>query len=180
MEEAASQEVSRLLMAWRQGDQTALERLTPLVYRELHRLAHRYMRRENAGHTLQTSALVNEAFLRLIDQREVNWQNRAHFFGIAAQMMRHILLDHARGQARAKRVGGARQVSFDESAIVSGQRAAELVALDDALNDLGALDPRKSRLVELCFFGGLSNEEVAEVMGISLRTVEREERHLGT
>ena len=172
----ASQEVSQLLVAWRAGDQAALERLTPLVYQELHRLAHRYMRRENPGHTLQTSALVNEAFARLIEQPQNNFQNRAHFFGIAAQMMRHILLDHARGQARAKRGGGARQVSFDEAALVSKQRTTELIALDDALNDLAALDPRKSRLVELRFFGGLSNEEVAEVLGMSLRTVEREWR----
>lgn len=172
----SSQEVSHLLLAWRQGDQAALERLTPLVYAELHRLAHRYMRRENPGHTLQTSALVNEAFLKLIDHPQINWQNRAHFFGLAAQMMRHILLDHARTQTRAKRGGGARQVSLDETAIVSGQRAAELVALDDALNDLAAFDLRKSRLIELRFFGGLSNEEIAEVLGMSLRTVERELR----
>jgi|SRR5581483_3865637 len=170
------QEVTQLLLAWRAGDQVALDQLMPLVYQELHRLAARYMRRENPGHTLQTSALVNEAFLRLIEHPQINWQNRAHFFGLAAQMMRHILLDHARGQARAKRGGGARQVSFDETAIVSGQRATELIALDDALNDLAKLDPGKSRLVELRFFGGLSNEEVAEVMGMSLRTVEREWR----
>ncbi|HZS07753.1 MAG TPA: sigma-70 family RNA polymerase sigma factor [Blastocatellia bacterium] len=168
--------MTQLLLAWRAGDQVALDQLMPLVYQELHRLAARYMRRENPGHTLQTSALVNEAFLRLIEHPQINWQNRAHFFGLAAQMMRHILLDHARGQARAKRGGGARQVSFDETAIVSGQRATELIALDDALNDLAKLDPGKSRLVELRFFGGLSNEEVAEVMGMSLRTVEREWR----
>lgn len=176
MTEPSSQLVSELLQAWRAGDPAALERLTPLVYAELHRLAHRYMRRENAGHTLQTSALVNEAFVRLLEHQQVDWQNRAHFFGLAAQMMRHILLDHARTQTRAKRGGGARQVAFDETAIVSGERAAELIALDDALNDLAALDPRKSRLVELRFFGGLNNEEVAEVLGMSLRTVEREWR----
>jgi RNA polymerase sigma factor (TIGR02999 family) len=172
----SSQEVTRLLLAWRDGDEAALEKLLPLVYEELHRLAARYMRRESPGHTLQTSALVNEAFLRLIDQQQVDWQNRAHFFGIAAQLMRRILLDHARSHTRAKRGGGARQVSFDEAAIVSGQRAAELIALDDALNALAAFDSRKSRIVELRFFGGLTNEEVAEVTGMSLRTIEREWR----
>ncbi len=169
-------DVTQLLLAWREGDEGALDKLLPLVYEELHRLAARYMRRESPGHTLQTSALVNEAFIRLIDQQQVHWQNRAHFFGIAAQLMRRILLDHARSQARAKRGGGALRVSFDEAAIVSGQRAAELIALDDALNALTAFDSRKSRIVELRFFGGLSNEEVAEVMGMSLRTVEREWR----
>ena len=171
----SSQAVTELLLAWRDGDEAALEKLLPLVYEELHRLAARYMRRESPGHTLQTSALVNEAFIRLIDQ-QVHWRNRAHFFGIAAQLMRRILLDHARTQVRAKRGGGALRVSFDEAAIVSGQRAAELIALDDALNALTAFDSRKSRIVELRFFGGLSNEEVAEVMGMSLRTVEREWR----
>ena len=170
------EEVTQLLLAWREGDEAALEKLLPLVYDELHRLAARYMRRESPGHTLQTSALVNEAFIRLIDQRQVQWQNRAHFFGIAAQLMRRILLDHARGQARGKRGGGVHRVSFDEGAIVSEQRAAELIALDDALNALAAFDSRKSRIVELRFFGGLSNEEVTEVMGMSLRTVEREWR----
>src|SRR5262245_25150354 len=125
----SSQEVSQLLLAWRQGDQAALEQLTPLVYAELRRLAARYMRRERPGHTLQTSALVNEAFVRLLDQPQIDWQNRAHFFGIAAQMMRHILLDHARGQGRSKLGGGALQVSFDEAAFVAGQRATELIAL---------------------------------------------------
>jgi len=170
------EEVTQLLLAWREGDEAALEKLLPLVYDELHRLAARYMRRESPGHTLQTSALVNEAFIRLIDQQQVHWQNRAHFFGIAAQLMRRILLDHARGQARGKRGGGVHRVSFDEGAIVSEQRAAELIALDDALNALAAFDSRKSRIVELRFFGGLSNEEVTEVMGMSLRTVEREWR----
>ncbi|HLA09196.1 MAG TPA: sigma-70 family RNA polymerase sigma factor [Pyrinomonadaceae bacterium] len=172
----SSQEVTELLLAWRDGNEAALEKLLPLVYDELHRLAARYMRRESPGHTLQTSALVNEAFIRLIDQQQVHWQNRAHFFGIAAQLMRRILLDHARGQARAKRGGGLHRVSFDEGAIVSEQCAAELIALDDALNALAAFDSRKRRIVELRFFGGLSNEEVAEVMGMSLRTVEREWR----
>lgn len=166
-------EVTRLLLAWSQGEQAALDELLPLVNAELHRLAAYYMRRESPGHTLQTSALVNEAYLRLIDQRQVQWQNRAHFFGIAAQLMRRILLDHARSRQQARRGGGLRQVSLDEAATV-GQRAAELIALDDALNDLAAFDARKSQIVELRFFGGLSNEEVAEVTGLSLRTIERE------
>jgi RNA polymerase sigma factor (TIGR02999 family) len=172
----SSQEVTQLLLDWRAGDQAALEQLTPLVYAELHRLAARYMRRETPGHTLQTSALVNEAFVRLIEHPQINWQNRTHFFGLAANLMRHILLDHARSQNRAKRGGGAQQVLLDETVIVSGERAKELIALDEALNDLAAFDARKSRLVELRFFGGLSNEEVAEVMDMSLRTVEREWR----
>ena len=172
----STEKVTQLLLAWREGDEAALEELLPLVYDELHRLAARYMRRESPGHTLQTSALVNEAFIRLIDQQQVHWKNRAHFFGIAAQLMRRILLDHARGQARGKRGGGVHRVSFDEGAIVSEQRAAELIALDDALNALAAFDSRKGRIVELRFFGGLSNEEVTEVMGMSLRTVEREWR----
>jgi len=172
----SSQEVTRLLLAWRNGDQEALELLTPLVYGELRRMARRYMRRERPDHTLQTSALVNEGFLRLIDCRQVDWQNRAHFFGIAAQMMRQILIDHARSHARAKRGGGLRQVSFEETAIVSVERAAELIALDDALTALAAFDLSKSRIVELRFFGGLTNEEVGEVMGMSLRTIEREWR----
>jgi RNA polymerase sigma-70 factor, ECF subfamily len=172
----SSQEVTRLLLAWRDGDREALERLTPLVYGELRRMAHRYMRRERSDHTLQTSALVNEAFLRLIDYRQVGWQNRAHFFGIAAQMMRQILIDHARSHARAKRGGALLQVSFEETAIISEERAAELIALDDALNALAAFDISKSRIVELRFFGGLTNEEVSEVMGMSLRAIEREWR----
>ena len=151
----SSQEVTRLLLAWRDGDQEALERLTPLVYGELRRMAHRYMRRERPDHTLQTSALVNEAYLRLIDCQQVDWQNRAHFFGIAAQIMRRILIDHARNHARAKRGGGLHQVSFEETAVVSEERAAELIALDDALKALAAFDLSKSRIVELRFFGGI-------------------------
>src|SRR5262245_47457260 len=138
----SSQEVTRLLLPWRDGDQEALERLTPLVYGELRRIAHRFMRRERPDHSLQTSALVNEAFLRLIDYRNVDWQSRAHFFGIAAQMMRQILIDHARSHARAKRGGGLRQVSFEETAIVSAERAAELIALDDALTALRSEERR--------------------------------------
>ena len=172
----ASQDLTQLLLAWNQGDQSALERLLPLVDAELRRLAHAYMRRENPDHTLQTSALINEAYLRLVDQQQVRWQNRAHFFGITAQLMRRILLDHARGHARVKRGGAAHFVPLEEAAQVSEQKAAELIALDEALQELERFDARKSRLVELRFFGGLNNEEVAEVMGLSLRTVEREWR----
>jgi RNA polymerase sigma factor (TIGR02999 family) len=169
-------EVTQLLLAWNQGDQAALDELLPLVNVELRRLAAYYMRREKPNHTLQTSALVNEAYLRLIDQRQVQWQNRAHFFGIASQLMRRILLDHARSRRQARRGGGLRQAPLDEAVVGAEERAAELIALDDALNELTSHDPRKSRIVELRFFGGLSNEEVAEVTGLSLRTIEREWR----
>jgi RNA polymerase sigma-70 factor, ECF subfamily len=168
------QEVTQLLVAWRNGDEGARDELMPLVYHELHRLAHQYMSRERPGHTLQTSALVNEAFVRLADQRDVQWQNRAHFVGLAGQMMRRILVDYARNRAYAKRGGGAVQVSLDEELVVSDERSAEVVALDDALQSLARLDERKSRLVELRFFGGLSIEETAEVLGISPGTVMRD------
>ncbi len=147
-------EVTHLLVAWGNGDKAALDSLMPLVYEELRRLAHQYMSRERPGHTLQTSALVNEAYFRLIDQKNVHWQNRAHFFGIAAQMMRRILVDHARQRRYAKRGGDARQVLLDEAVIVSEERAADVVALDDALNELAEIDPRKSQIVELRFFSG--------------------------
>jgi RNA polymerase sigma factor (TIGR02999 family) len=146
----------------------------PLVYAELHRLAHHYMNRERPGHTLQTSALVNEAFLRLVDQRDVRWQNRAHFFGIAAQMMRRILVDYARSREYAKRGGSAQQVTLDEGSIVSEKRSAEVVALDEALHSLAAVDPRKSQIVELRFFCGLTIDETAEVVGVSPGTVMRD------
>jgi RNA polymerase sigma factor (TIGR02999 family) len=168
------QEVTQLLAAWCNGDEAARDELMPLVYQELHRLAHQYMSRERPGHTLQTSALVNEAFLRLADQRDVQWQNRAHFIGIAGQMMRRILVDYARNRGYAKRGGSAVQVSLNEELIVSEERSAEVVALDDALQRLASLDERKSRLVELRFFGGLSIEETAEVLGVSPGTVMRD------
>ncbi len=169
-----SQEITQLLVAWGNGDQAARDELMPLVYEELRRLAHRYMVRERPGHTLQTSALVNEAYLRLIDQKDVHWQNRAHFFGIAAQMMRRILVDYARKRRYDKRGGDARPVSLDEAMIVSDARAAEVVALDDALKGLVEIDPRKSQIVELRFFGGLSIEETAEVLAVSPGTVMRD------
>ncbi|MGH9839330.1 MAG: sigma-70 family RNA polymerase sigma factor [Blastocatellia bacterium] len=172
----ASQDVTQLLVDWSNGDQAALDKLLPLVNDELRQLARRYMRREGPGHTLQTSALVNEAYLRLIDQKHVQWRNRAHFFGIAAQLMRRILIDHARKAQYAKRGGGAVRVSLDEAAAVTEARAAELLAVDEALEKLAAMDARKGRIVELRFFGGLTEQETAEVLGISSPTVQREWR----
>jgi RNA polymerase sigma-70 factor (ECF subfamily) len=171
---ASPHEITPLLIDWSNGSQKALERLFPLVYEELRRLAHRYMRREHPGHSLQTTAVVHEAYLRLIDQKNVQWQNRAHFFAIAAQMMRRILITHAQSHAYAKRGGGALKVSLDEAAILSQERAGELLALDEALKSLNAIDPRRSQVVELRFFGGLSNEEIAEVLKISPNTVTRD------
>lgn len=174
MSEAVSKDVTQLLAAWSEGDGSALEKLLPLVEDELHRLAHRYMNHERKDHTLQTTALVNEAYLKLIDQR-VNWQNRAHFFGIAAQIMRRILIDHARQHLGPQR-GGGKAISLEEVALVSNDRAAELVALDDALTSLARLDERKGQVVELRYFGGLSVEEVAAVLGVSVDTVTRDWR----
>ena len=170
----APQEVTRLLIAWSNGNQAALDELLPLVYQELHRLAHRRLRQERAGHTLQTTALIHEAYLRLIEQKETQWQNRAHFFAIAAQLMRRILVDHARARQSHKRGGGAQQVSLDETMEVSNERAADVIALDEALAALAEFDERKSRMVELRFFGGLSIEETAEVLGVSPGTVMRD------
>jgi RNA polymerase sigma factor (TIGR02999 family) len=166
--------VTQLLVAWGNGDQAAREELMGLVYEELHRLAHRYMKQERPGHTLQTSALVNEAFVKLVDQKSVHWQNRAHFYAIAAQLMRRILVDHARTRGAAKRGDGASPVSWDESLIVSTERSAEVVALDEALKSLAAVDGRKSQIVELRFFGGLSIEETARVLAVSPGTVMRD------
>jgi len=167
-------QVTELLVRWREGDRRALDELMPLVYEELRRLAAHYMRGERPGHTLQTSALVNEAYLRLAGHEEIEWQNRAHFFAVAAQAMRRILVDHARRRGNLKRGGGAHKVNLDQAMIVSGERAAEVVALDDALARLAEIAPRKSRLVELRFFGGLSVEETAEVLGVSPGTVMRD------
>ena len=163
-----------LLTEWRQGDKTALETLTPLVYDELRRIAHRYMQGEREGHTLQTTALVNEAYLRLADQQKIEWQNRAHFFAVAAQMIRRILVDHARTHNAEKRGGGACKLELDEAIGVPQQRDLNLVALDDAMNTLAEMDPQQGRIVELRFFGGLSIEETAEVLGISPATVKRD------
>jgi RNA polymerase sigma factor (TIGR02999 family) len=174
MSETPSKEVTQLLAAWSNGDRSALERLLPLVEDELHSLAHRYMSRERENHTLQTTALVNEAYIKLVDQRVVHWQNRAHFFGIAAQIMRRILIDHARRHAANKR-GAGETISLEDLA-VSDERAAELMALDDALTSLAKVDERKGRVVELRYFGGLSVEEIAEVLGVSPDTITRDWR----
>jgi len=174
MDSPSPQNVTQLLVDWSNGDKSALEKLFPLVYDELRRAARQYMRRENPGHTLQTTALVHEAYLRLIDQRHTQWRNRAHFFAIAAQIMRRILLDHARSYQYKKRGGGAHQVSLDETAIVSQGKAAEMIVLDDALNELAKIDPQQSRVVELRFFGGLTVEETAEVLSLSPATIKRE------
>ncbi len=172
--DSSPSEVTQLLIAWSNGDQAARERLISVVYEELHRLARRYMRNESPAHTLQTSALVNEAFIRLVDQRNVHWQNRSHFFGIAAQMMRRILVDYARSRNYAKRGGGARKLSLDEGLIVSPERSEEVVAVHEALERLAKIDPRQAQIVELKFFGGLSNEETAEVLTVSPGTVARD------
>ena len=167
-------ELTQLLIDWSNGDQAALDKLMPLIDEELRRLAHRYMTRERAGHTLQTTALVNEAFLRLVNRKNLQWQNRAHFFGLAAQLMRTILVDHARSHASAKRGGGAHKLELDEAMVVSQQKASEVIALDDALKQLALLDPQQSRIVELRFFGGLTVEEAAEVLHVSPATIKRE------
>jgi len=168
---ASREEVTGLLRAWSDGDQLALEKLMPLVYAELHRLAKRYMGREHAGHTLQTSALVNEAYLRLVDAHGVPWQNRTHFFAVSAQIMRRILVDFARSRQNLKRGGGALQVTLDEGLVVSPESGADLLALDEALEKLAALNSRQSKVVELRYFGGLNEEEVAAALNVSPRTV---------
>jgi RNA polymerase sigma-70 factor, ECF subfamily len=169
-------EITHLLIDWNKGDDAALDELIPLVTAELRRMARHYMARENPGHTLQTSALINEAYIRLVDQQGMPWQNRGHFYGVAAKVMRHILIDHARSYRYAKRGGEYRKVPLDEAMDMTAKRAADLVALDDALRALATLDPRKSEIIELRFFGGLSIEETAETMKISPITVTREWR----
>jgi RNA polymerase sigma factor (TIGR02999 family) len=166
--------VTQLLIAWNKGDQAALDQLLPVVYDELRRLARSYLRRERPDHTLQATALVHEAYLRLIEQERVTWQNRAHFFGIAAQLMRRILVNHAVAKRTEKRGGFVERLALDEAVSFAEQRDIDLVALDDALKALEALDPQQSRVVELRFFGGLSIEETAEVLGISPATIKRE------
>jgi RNA polymerase sigma factor (TIGR02999 family) len=166
--------VTQLLLAWSEGDKSALEALTPLVHEELHRLAHHYMKAERAQHTLQTTALVNEAYLKLIDQKKVKFTNRSQFYALAATLMRHILVDHARSRQSSKRGGGAQKVSLEEALIVSGDCDEDLVALDEALQRLTLIDPRKGKVVELRFFGGLSVEETAAALDVSAVTVMRE------
>ena len=174
MSDAPPKSITQLLVAWGDGDRAALDQLVPLVHAELRRLARGYMRGERAGHTLQTTALVNEAYLRLVEQRHVRWQNRAHFLAIAAQLMRRILVDYARRRQYQKRGGGALQVTLAEAESVAFERTPDLVALDEALRSLAEIDPRRSQVVELRFFGGLSIEETAEVLKVSPTTVERD------
>lgn len=170
----SSQQITQLLLSWRQGDQAALEKLVPVVYQELRRRARRYMAGQRPGHTLQTTALVNEAYLRLIDCQQVNWKDRAHFFAVSAQLMRRVLVDFARSRQYQKRGGGAQKVSFDEALVVSPERGQDLVALDDALQALAGTYPRQCQVVELRFFGGLSVEETAQVLQVSSVTVLRD------
>jgi RNA polymerase sigma-70 factor (ECF subfamily) len=167
-------QITRLLVDWRGGDQTALEQLIPLVHDELRRLARRHMAHERVGHTLQATALVNEAFVRLIDVRQVKWQDRAHFFAMSSRLMRRILVDFARSKGYQKRGGGAQKVSFDEGLMVTREPGQDLVALDDALDALAAFDARKAQVVEMRFFGGLSVEETAEALNVSADTVMRD------
>jgi len=172
----ANDAITEILLAWGDGDEAALERLMPIVYAELRRLAHHYMNREREGHTLQTTALVNEAFLKLIDSSRVRWQNRAHFFAVSAQLMRRILVDFARSRRYQKRGGAAQRISLDDAPLVTPERGGDLIALDDALTALAAIDKRKSEVVELRFFGGLSVEETAEALKVSPDTVMRDWR----
>ena len=176
MSQAGAHKITELLVAWSGGDKSAIESLMPLVYDELRRLAHRHMNRERPGHTLQTTALVNEAYLRLVNWRDVQWQDRAHFFAVSAQMMRRILVDFARERQYLKRGGGALRVSLSEAASLTDQHGADLVALDEALTALADMDPRKGQVVEMRFFGGMSVEEVAEVLKVSEETVIRDWR----
>jgi len=176
-----SQEVTRLLNNWANGDQSAVDELMPMVYAELRRMAKRSMRSQNAGHTLQTTALINEAYVKLVNQKEKHWKNRAHFFGVAAQAMRHILVDYARSRQSAKRGGDFRIVSVEESATISDEagtvseeRIIEIIELNDALNTLASIDKRKTQIVELKFFGGLSIEEIATFLNVSPKTVKRD------
>jgi RNA polymerase sigma-70 factor, ECF subfamily len=166
-------DVSTLLRAWRNGDQTALERLTPVVFDELHRLARRYMKRERPGHSLQATALVNEAYMRLVDYKRMQWHDRAHFFAVSSQLMRRILVEHAR-RHNLKRGGGVRHISLEEITVVDARAPVDMVALDDAMNALARFDPRKVQVVEMRFFGGLSVEETAEVLRVSPVTVMRD------
>jgi RNA polymerase sigma-70 factor (ECF subfamily) len=171
---SGAKDITQVLLAWREGDARALEELMPLVQDELHTLAHQYMAGEHPGHVLQTTALINEAYLRLVDCRRVRWQSRAHFFAVSAQLMRRILVDVARARKKLKRGGDALQISLEDVAIVAQSRSPDVIALDDALKNLAAFDERKSRVVELRFFGGLSVEETAEVLGVSAVTVMRD------
>jgi RNA polymerase sigma factor (TIGR02999 family) len=171
---SADHSVTQLLEEWTSGNREALDKLMPVVYGELRKMAKRYMSQQNPGHTLQTTALIHEAYLRMVNQKEKHFENRAHFFGVAAQAMRHILVDYARARGADKRGGGARPISLEEAALVTQERAAELVAFDDALKELDQLSTRQSRVVELRYFGGMSVEETAKVIGVSSDTVMRD------
>jgi RNA polymerase sigma factor (TIGR02999 family) len=170
----SKKDVTELLQAWSQGDPSAPEKLGPIIYDELRRIARRCMRRENEQHTLETGALINEAYLRLADWKNARWENRAHFYGVASQIMRRVLIDHARARGYQKRGGGVRPVSLDEAVVTSPERGRDLLALDEALTRLSKLDPRKGKLVELRFFGGLSVEETAAILKVSPFTVIRD------
>jgi RNA polymerase sigma-70 factor, ECF subfamily len=174
MTDSSINEITGLLLAWGKGDEAALEKLTPLVFDELRKQARRYMRRQRTGHTLQTTALANEAYLRLIDSSRVQWQDRAHFFAVAAQLMRRILVDFARARGNLKRGGGAPVITLEEAPEIAAERSADLIALDDALKTLAELNPRQCRIVELRYFGGLTEEETAEALRISPRTARRD------
>lgn len=176
MAKEGGHEITELLQAWRQGDEKALEKLTPQIYQELHRAAKHCMKGERDGHTLQTTALINELYLRLADLKRIDWQNRAHFFALCARQMRRILTDQARARQSHKRGGGAQPVSLDVAPVISPDSHADLLAVDDALNALSKTDSRKSQVVELRFFGGLSAEEIAEVLKVSPETVTRDWR----
>lgn len=176
MQSSSSNEVTRLLSDWSKGNQTALDQLMPVVYQELRKLASSYLRNERQGHTLQPTALINEAYLRLIGQHFPDWKNRTHFYGVAAQLMRQILVDHARSHQAAKRGSGVEKISLDEAPVFSHQHTGDLVALDDALKALVQFDERKCRIIELRYFGGLKSEEIADLLDISLATVGREMR----
>lgn len=174
MQSEPRENVTELLVAWKGGDASALEKLTPLVYEQLRRLARHYIAGERPGHALQATDLVNEAYLKLVDAARVNWQSRAHFFGVSAQLMRRILVDMARSRRQLKRGGGAHQTAFDEALMVTSEPDTDLVAVDDALESLARMDPRKARVVELRFFGGLEEKEIGEVLGVSVDTVQRD------
>jgi RNA polymerase sigma factor (TIGR02999 family) len=176
MDDALGHEITQLLQAWRRGDEGALDKLTPQVYRELHRAARHCMSREREGHTLQTTALINELYLRLSDLKLIDWQNRAHFFALCARQMRRILADQARARRSHKRGDGAKAISLDEALVISPEPSADLVAVDDALNQLAKVDDRKSQVVTMRFFGGLTVEETAEVLKVSTETVARDWR----
>lgn len=180
MQETASHQITLLLIDWSKGDESAHEQLMPLVYEELRQMAKRYLRRQPTGHTFQTTELIHEAYLKLAEQDGKNWQNRAHFFGVAAQAMRHILVDYARSKQSTKRGGLAEKISLEENLVVAVARPDEIVALDEALNELKILDARKSRVVEMKFFGGLSIEEIADVLKTSPETVKRDWRFART